>query len=225
MTISFSYLVFISSLLLFTPHNVKLDDNNIRVGDVAKNSGALSNVVISSLPSNSKEITLSEADQLMLLRKTFPTYNFSLRHKGKVNFSSDFAVPNKNLKRNCYNAKGVISKGSPLTKDLIIKTNCSDTVIPVNISYDREMRAAIATETIESGAYLGRLFLNDKEVVRKGTKLTFMTEHGPVIIKRDVIALQSAQHGQNIFVKTGDGKIITSKLIVNTKGNENGKTK
>lgn len=204
--------------------SIEIADRSIRVYDVVENGGIYSNEILSTLPRNSKSVTLSLEDRLLILRKKFPTHNFSLRHRENVAFSVTPKVVLKTPKYDCFKAKSQIIAGTVIILDLVQNTDCQADKTVSSIKFDREARITVAYETLDAGAYLGRLYLHDKETIQKGSNLTFITEDGPVIIQRKVTALQSSQIGKKIFVKTNDGKIISSVLFNAAKGNINEKT-
>lgn len=208
------YIMAISaSALLVSAHIVDINDRNLYLHDIIE-TGAHPNKIISELPTNKKGIVLTEVERLQLLRKAYPNIRFRLRHQGDVLYQVAISKINSKKKfDNCYTANNYIPAGTQIRMDWLDKVACKQDKNIVSIGFDRQARVAIATQDIFSGSYLGRLYLPNKQTIRQGDKLIFITENGPVIIQREVTALQGVQSGQKIFVKTKDGTILSSKFF------------
>jgi flagella basal body P-ring formation protein FlgA len=46
----------------------------------------------------------------------------------------------------------------------------------------------------------------------EGTALVYRTREGPVMVEREVVALQSGRAGRPVFVRTKEGKVLSATL-------------
>lgn len=79
--------------------------------------------------------------------------------------------------------------------------------------YDRHRQAVIAAQDLTQGEQVRAFAGAADRGVQPGERLTLRAGVGPVIVERDVEALQGARPGQRLFVKTNDGEVIAIPLM------------
>lgn len=84
----------------------------------------------------------------------------------------------------------------------------------VAVRYDRSARAALPVATVPPGGYLGRVSVLSSGGVAKGERLTLRSSAGPVVIEREVTALQSGRSGERIFVQDSSGAVFAAALLL-----------
>lgn len=223
MQLSSNILAISTSLITISSQAIEIYDEKLRLGDIAILE-SYKNKIISELPENRKNIVLTEAERFQLLRKAYPGQQFRLKHKGDVLYQvKAHKIKNKTSPKNCYVTNTYIANGKQIRIEWVDKVECRQDTDVAAIGFDRQARVAVAKQSIFAGEYLGQLYLTEKQTIKQGDKLIFVSEDGPVIIQREVTALQGVQNGQNIFVKTKDGTILSSKFFIRKAGGNNEK--
>lgn len=113
----------------------------------------------------------------------------------------------------CVQARIAIPAGHPIGIDHVVPTDCRSARPPA-MRYDRISGILTAAVAIESGAYLGRLRLGASAAVAKGSTLTLRSASGPVVIERQVTALQPGRSGSRIFVRDEAGAVFSAPLAL-----------
>ena len=83
--------------------------------------------------------------------------------------------------------------------------------------YDARRRILRTREALEGGQALGRVYFPNRPEVHAGDRFAVSAHVGHVVISRNVVAMQDADHGQRFFVRDPDGQIFVMPTI---KGDE-----
>lgn len=198
-----------SSGALGLPPQIELPDRSIRAGDLAHVPGR-EQVVLGTMPKGKTSVTVDAEAALALLRKHLPFAELSLRYAESIVL---LAPPTSRLARACYEARNDIAMGAPVTADDVSAISCSEESVTGALGYDRDRKTPVARGGIAAGAYLGAVRPLAGDVVGRGTRLTFRTGAGPVMIEREVEALQAGRTGGRIFARTRDGEVIAAPVL------------
>lgn len=76
-------------------------------------------------------------------------------------------------------------------------------------AYDDTTGALRSARDLRSGEAVARPPAFALAAIAPGQTVTIRASIGPVVVERDVVALQSARAGQNLFVRSADGQVFT----------------
>lgn len=191
---------------------ITLRDDALRIADIAiAPSGG--DRIIARLPSRVADIVLTEEQRHSLLRSRVPGGQFRLRHAGLVRVERGAAQsPAHRLGGPCYTARTDLPAGTYLDRDAVTEAACKAEGGDRRLGYDAGAGAAMVRGTIPAGTYLGRLRPDDRAPIASGKTMVLRTRIGPVTVERTVTSLQPGRHGKRLFVRTGDGKLLASRL-------------
>jgi flagella basal body P-ring formation protein FlgA len=117
--------------------------------------------------------------------------------------------------RECFALRQNLAEGSHVAGQDLLPVACRPGAQPpLPLRYDSAAGTPRSTAALPAGTYLGPLALRPEPVVEKGQKLTLAIAAGPVRIERTVEALQSSRSGRAIFVRTGDGQVVSAPLAL-----------
>ena len=114
----------------------------------------------------------------------------------------------------CFEAARMLSAGVPIEAEDVVAVACDSRRDAVALRYDRSARAALPVAAVPAGGYLGRLSVLPTGGVAKGERLTLRSSAGPVVIEREVTALQSGRSGERIFVQDASGAVFAAALLL-----------
>lgn len=114
----------------------------------------------------------------------------------------------------CFEAARTLSAGTPIDAGDVVAVACDSKRDVVAVRYDRSARAALPVAAVPAGGYLGRLSVLPSGGVAKGERLTLRSAAGPVVIEREVTALQSGRSGDRIFVQDASGAVFAADLLL-----------
>ena len=193
---------------------VGLRDRFIRVGDVAQAPGR-EDIIIASLPRGRDTVELDRSKALALLAARFPGIKFALNFFDRLQLAApDTPSPQKT----CFVAEADIADGRQVTVNDVARTVCDQRPIAPGLGYDRMLRSPVAERAIDAGEYLGAIRPAVKRLVASGEALKLRIIDGPVIVQRDVETLQVGTPGKRVFVRTRDGKVLSTRLARSMKG-------
>ncbi|MCX8475453.1 MAG: flagella basal body P-ring formation protein FlgA [Sphingomonas sp.] len=114
----------------------------------------------------------------------------------------------------CFEAVRTLSAGAPIRAEDVMAVACDGKRDAVAVRYDRSARAALPVAAVPTGGYLGRISVLPSGAVVKGERLTLRSSAGPVVIEREVTALQSGRSGERIFVQDANGAVFAAALLL-----------
>jgi flagella basal body P-ring formation protein FlgA len=120
----------------------------------------------------------------------------------------------------CFEVVRALLSGTPLAAEDVRQVPCDAARTAAAVRYDASAGTAVALSPLSAGDYLGRLAEVPAKGVAKGARLTLRSSAGPVIIEREVTAIQAGRAGQRIFVQDAGGKIFAAPLVVGAEGGE-----
>ena len=124
-------------------------------------------------------------------------------------FQKPTIVPNST---SCVRLVAPIAAGSIANTGDFAPTSCGGAESPAAWEYDVSAHAARATRNLEAGQIVAsapRFAIPD---VRPGEKLYAQARVGPVVVEREVEAVQSAALGHRLFVRAADNQVFSVTL-------------
>lgn len=112
----------------------------------------------------------------------------------------------------CFAAARDLPVGSVLTVDDVTATPCMVSTRRAPLRYDRVARAPVVATAIPAGTYLGRLAPLVAIRIDKDQRLTLRSSSGPVVIEREVVAVQPGSAGARIFVRDASGQVFSVRV-------------
>lgn len=195
--------------------HVTLHERVLRVGDLvnaerARLPARLAELVIARLPDDRGTFRMPGETAAALVRRRVPALHPISAPGTAVQIDLPAPPARVTLVGRCFAAGAPLTAGSALTRADITETACQP-VRPARLRY-AAAGIVFAAESIESGAYLGRLPRLPEAAIGKGAALTLRSSAGPVTIERPVIALQAAQSGGRLFVRSTEGDVFAAPL-------------
>lgn len=111
----------------------------------------------------------------------------------------------------CLQALAPVPAGGVAVRADFVAVPCPDTP-PRVLRYDPGSRAARAVRDIASGETLADVPAAMLADVRPGEALFLVARVGRATVEREVSAVQAGRRGQRVFVRTGDGRVISVTL-------------
>lgn len=110
----------------------------------------------------------------------------------------------------CMATTRAIPAGGTVSRSDFTPAACTEA--PATLRYDARLKAARAGRALEAGETVAALPGFALPAVRSGETLHVRTQIGPVVVDREVVALQPGQPGGRIFVRTADGEVFAAVL-------------
>lgn len=109
----------------------------------------------------------------------------------------------------CVSAMRPLSAGAVPSAEDFAAASC-DGRPESAVRYDANMRAARLTRDLAPGDVIAEIPSSLMAAVSPGQKLYVTARVGPVLVQREVAALQPANPGQKLFVRASDGEVMTA---------------
>lgn len=116
--------------------------------------------------------------------------------------------------KGCFEAARALPAGTPVTAENVVTAACDSGRVVASLRYDKSAQAALLVAAVDAGGYLGRLPSPPSGRVAKGARLTLRSTAGPVLIEREVTALQAGRSGERIFVQDAGGAAFAVTLLL-----------
>ncbi len=197
-----------------TPPTIVAKDGLIRLSDlVSVTDDRAGSLIVARLPRNAGPAEWSEATRRRLVKNRVPGLTLQLRHDGPV-LVVVVAGEQPLHHGACFTAITDIEAGRHIVVADVSASACNGEIPAAGLGYDRDLGAPMARGTIDAGAYLGAIRPLSAEPAVAGQELTLRVADGPIIVERTVVAAQGARGGDNIFVRTKDGELLSQPLIL-----------
>lgn len=122
--------------------------------------------------------------------------------------------------RGCFEAARALPAGTPVVAENVVPVVCEPGRAAAGLRYDKSARAALLVAAVPEGEYLGRLPHPPSGRIAKGARLTLRSRAGPVVIEREVTALQAGRSGERIFVQDASGSTFAVTLLLASRATE-----
>lgn len=114
----------------------------------------------------------------------------------------------------CFEAARALPAGTPVVAENVVPAACDPDRTVASLRYDKSAQAALLVAAVPEGEYLGRLPHPPSGRIAKGARLTLRSMAGPVVIEREVTALQAGRSGGRIFVQDASGSTFAVTLLL-----------
>ena len=166
--------------------------------------------VIAALPRQVDRIVLTRAGLVSLVRRRLPTLAIVL----PVDKADDEVALRRGEQTDlgggpaCFELSYAAAPQAALTRQDVTMTSCTSARPPLALTYDRRHAIVHTAEAGEAGHYIGPLVSLPPDLIEQGETLRLRVSAGPVTITRDIVAVQSAQTGESLFVRDADGHVF-----------------
>jgi len=109
----------------------------------------------------------------------------------------------------CMRATHALATGAVPTAEDFVATACGDTKPLRAVRYDTALRAARMARPLAPGEVIAAVPASMLAAIRPGETLYVQAHVGPVVVQREVQALQPAKAGQKLFVRAADGTVMS----------------
>ena len=113
----------------------------------------------------------------------------------------------------CFATAHDVPAGATLSAGDLTEVECRSHAKHVALHYDANGSVIVATAAIPAGSYIGRVAPLANEVVAKGAELTLRSSAGPVVIERQVTAIQPGRAGRRLFVRDASGQVFAVRYV------------
>jgi hypothetical protein len=114
----------------------------------------------------------------------------------------------------CFATARDVAAGAVVTIEDVVAVPCEKATPRPATRYDRAQGTTVFGTAMAAGTYLGRLAPPERAMVRKGAVLTLRSAAGPVVVERQVTALQPGRSGGRLFVRDSSGEVFAAPLAL-----------
>lgn len=202
-------LLLLQSVTLTAGQEIRLADTEVRLGDLASGGRADQDAyVVASVPEGGRR-ELTRSDLARLVNRRLPGVTVLLG--GPEDGAVTLVGPPRPDKAgapdaDCLRLVSAIPTGRVIRPEDAAPASCDGVAAPV--SFDRVSGVVRAGADLRPGDNLGRLFIPDV-VGDKGDEVTIYVAVGPVVITRQVEALEPAKSGERLFVRDQEGDVFS----------------
>jgi hypothetical protein len=120
-----------------------------------------------------------------------------------------FAAFESQASERCMSAVRALNAGAVPSAEDFAAADCGAHPPVPAVRYDANMRAARLTRGLAQGEIIAGIPSSMMASVSPGQKLYVTVQAGPVLVQREVEALQPANPGRKLFVRAADGKVMS----------------
>jgi len=106
-------------------------------------------------------------------------------------------------------AEHALAGGAVPTAGDFTAVACGDAKAVAAVRYDAAMQAARLSRALRPGDVIAAVPPSLMAGIVPGDKLYIQVHVGPVVVQREVEALQPASPGQKLFVRSADGEVMS----------------
>lgn len=111
----------------------------------------------------------------------------------------------------CMRATHTLAAGAVATAEDFLPVACGDTKPASGLRYDAAQHAARLVRSLQPGDVVAAVPAALLATVRPGDTLYVQVHVGPVVVQREVQALQAAKPGQKLFVRAANGTVMSAR--------------
>lgn len=109
----------------------------------------------------------------------------------------------------CMRATHALAMGTVPTADDLVAADCGEAKHGSVVRYDGQMRAVRLARNVQANEIVDAVPSAMLASISPGEKLYVNILVSPVVVQREVEALQPAYPGQKLFVRAADGKVFS----------------
>jgi hypothetical protein len=199
-----------------TLHDATVAQAQVRLGDVATFSGALgeraAQLPIATIPERRSRLVLSSQQIFARARGRLPLLAswFPKTVTGVITIRRARPLLQGAARSECLQAVREIDSGVIPTAEAFSQSGCDGVVTDHPMRYDPSVRAVRALRPVHAGERLPFISRALLAQVSPGQRLFVSTSVGPVVVSREVDALQPSAAGRALFVRGADGAIFSA---------------
>lgn len=198
---------------------VHLHESFAVVGDViecrfeSQVNDALLDIRLFDVEAHTGHKSLSAAELVGMLRRRVPGLDRfdASDFAEEILFVSSMREPEAEIegRNDCSELNAASPLGAPIFNNDVSAVPCQSDKLRAALAYDRGSGLVRAAADLSAGEYLGQLRLPDPHFADSGDTLDLQISIGPVVIKREVRALQpvSGREGRS-FVADAEGDVL-----------------
>lgn len=193
--------------------DVPLAGRQVRVTDVAILSGGsdaerarASRALVALLPPGGRTSSVPRRALADLVRRATGA---RVPEPGEGMLTLRLALAAASQAFDCWEAAEPIAAGALVKRSALQAVQCSHAAEAGAVSFDRASGAVRAAADIPAGTPLPRFLPAETDPIPAGAVVTLTSGAGPVQISRPVMALQSGREGRRMFVRDGDGAVLS----------------
>lgn len=202
---------------------VTLSAPEIRIGDVVDLAslrqpigGQIAGRVIARMPERTSAVSLHRRGLAALVRRAVPALQVPAEGEGTITFR--FARSSVARNEVCAETSEAVNSGAPIWSEQTRAISCDRERTAADLSFRPRSGEAVAAQNLAAGTYLGRIRLPSRPEISPADRLTVKSAVGPVVIQREVTALQAGRADRRLFVMTGDGEVFAAPAASTTEG-------
>lgn len=109
----------------------------------------------------------------------------------------------------CMRATRALAVGAVPSAEDLVPADCGQARPATAVRYDRQMRAVRLVRAVQRDEIVPAVPSSVLAAISPGQRLYVAVQVSPVVVQREVIALQPANPGQKLFVRADDGKVFS----------------
>lgn len=196
---------------------VQLRSAELRVGDLVEAPAGrmpprIAAMVVARLPRGISAMDLPAGQVAALVRRRVPGLRPAFPGNTIVKVRGEAPPIENRVAAPCFAAAAGLAGGTALSRGDVLAVPCR-TERPAPLRYE-SAGLVLTAAPVPAGGYLGRLAGLPERVVGKGASLTLRSKSGPVIIERDVVAMQPGRPGNGVFVRGTNGEVFAAPLAL-----------
>lgn len=192
---------------------VVLESADVRLTDITAIPNGykdLGDHIVARIPAAAGSLELTQQDVERILRRQAPGLDLIPLHEGTMRFAT-VARPQP-ASGKCNELQSALSSGDFLDQSHLRAVPCSqDQGVPASLTWDSSARGLRALEDLPAGTYLGELHLAARTIIPAQTAMTLQSRSGPVLVQRRVRTIQPVRAGEDVFVITPDGSVLSAR--------------
>lgn len=110
----------------------------------------------------------------------------------------------------CLEVIHPVDRGAVIPAQSVSAVACSPDRPRAPVRFDQTANLARADAALEAGDYLGRVLLADADGFAIGDPLILSVSVGPIMVERQVFAVQRANGAERVFVRDADGHVFAA---------------
>ncbi|WP_443751365.1 hypothetical protein [Asticcacaulis solisilvae] len=126
-----------------------------------------------------------------------------------IAIAASAVLPSAQAADTCLRATRALAVGAVPGVSDFTAVACDGTKSAPAVRYDAAMRAARMTRALQPGDVIAAIPASMMAGISPGQKLFVQVHVGPVVVQREVEALQPASPGQKLFVRAADGTVMS----------------
>lgn len=165
-------------------------------------------IVVGRIPERAQALVLTSHDIQSRARAQMPLLAPWLGSQDQRKITVHYRAP-RIVAQSCVRMIEPLAVGESVSSAKTAPAACSDKIRVGVFGYDRWSNSTYAIQPIAEGDVVRIVSGIGRMVPQAGDRMTLVSFSGPVVVERDVRAMQTANEGRRMFVETAEGKILS----------------